>query len=145
MNNMIETWLQQQGVEATYLPMMNLFIGCLLIIIISMLSYYIERYQLLKSITLIITKTQNTWDDLFLEHNVFTRAMQIIPFIVILLPSILFTGLLTSGLFLRYPFLDVFIMIFYMLQLPMANLLLLLLYLILVLLYLSNKHFYHRN
>jgi miniconductance mechanosensitive channel len=87
MNNLIETWFHQLGMSAAEQPIMNSLISSLLILILSALSYYIARSYFLKSIKIIITKTKNTWDDLFLQHKVFTRAMLLVPFIVILVTT----------------------------------------------------------
>ena len=84
MNELISTWLSQQGIEAQYLALATKLTGTLTILLIAALSYYLAKYQVLKVVKKVIVRTKNTWDDLLLEHNVFTRLVLLVPFIVIL-------------------------------------------------------------
>lgn len=84
MNELLSTWLTQQGIQAQYLPLATKLLGTLLILLIAALSYYLAKYQVLKIVKKVIIRTRNTWDDLLLEHKVFTHLVLLIPFIVIL-------------------------------------------------------------
>jgi len=84
MNELISVWLSQQGIEAQYLALATKLMGTLVILLIAALSYYLAKYQVLKVVKKVIVRTKNTWDDLLLEHNVFTRLVLLVPFIVIL-------------------------------------------------------------
>jgi len=84
MNELLSTWLTQQGIDTLYLPLTTKVLGTLIIILIAALSYYLAKYQVLKIVKKVIVRTKNTWDDLLLEHKVFTNLVLLIPFIVIL-------------------------------------------------------------
>jgi len=84
MRELINAWLTEQGITANYLEMSALSIGFTLIILISAISYYIAKYQVLKIVKKVILKTQNTWDDAFVEHNVLSRLILLLPFVLIL-------------------------------------------------------------
>jgi miniconductance mechanosensitive channel len=84
MNELISAWLTQKGISAPYLAITTTLSGTLFIFIVSAISYYIVKHQILKLVSKIIRRTTNTWDDLLLEHRVFTRLVLLVPFIVIL-------------------------------------------------------------
>ena len=84
MNELLSTWLTQQGIDAQYLPVTTKLLGTFIILLIAALSYYLAKYQVLKIVKKVIIRTKNTWDDLLLEHKVFTNLVLLIPFIVIL-------------------------------------------------------------
>jgi len=84
MNELLSTWLTQQGIDAQYLPLATKLLGTFIIALIAALSYYLAKYQVLKIVKKVIIRTKNTWDDLLLEHKVFTNLVLLIPFIVIL-------------------------------------------------------------
>ncbi len=85
MNELLSTWLSQQGIETQYLSLVTNLLGTLIIVCIAALSYYLAKYQVLKVVKKVILRTKNTWDDLLLEHNVFTHLVLLVPFIVILI------------------------------------------------------------
>ncbi|TWX58460.1 mechanosensitive ion channel family protein [Colwellia hornerae] len=84
MSELISTWLTNQGIAQAYLAMTTIFVGCMLIFIISALGYYLAKYQVLAFVNKIVSKTKNTWDDALLEHNVFSRFAFLIPLLVLL-------------------------------------------------------------
>jgi miniconductance mechanosensitive channel len=84
MSELINTWLNNQGMPPAYLAISTLIVGCLLIFIISSLVYYLAKHQILVFVHKIVTKTKNTWDDLLLEHNVFSRLAFLIPLLLLL-------------------------------------------------------------
>jgi miniconductance mechanosensitive channel len=84
MSELISTWLNNQGIAQAYLAMSTLVVGCVLIFIISALGYYLAKHQVLVFIQAVVSKTKNTWDDLLLEHNVFSRFAFLIPLLLLL-------------------------------------------------------------
>jgi miniconductance mechanosensitive channel len=84
MSELISTWLNNQGIAPAYLAMSTAFTGCLFILVISALGYYLAKYQVLVIVHKIVTRTKNTWDDLLLEHNVFSRFAFLIPLLLLL-------------------------------------------------------------
>jgi miniconductance mechanosensitive channel len=84
MSELISTWLSNQGVAQTYLAISTLFVGCFFIFVISALGYYLAKHQVLVFIHKVVTRTKNTWDDLFIEHKVFSRFAFLIPLLLLL-------------------------------------------------------------
>lgn len=84
MNELIQTWLTEQGVNEVYLNSSSLSIGLIIIFVISSLSFYIAKYYLLNIVKRIIIHSKNTWDDALIEHNVLNRMTLLIPFILVL-------------------------------------------------------------
>jgi miniconductance mechanosensitive channel len=84
MSEHINIWLNNQGIEQAYLAMGTMIVGCLLIFVISALGYYLAKYQVLVLVNKIVSRTKNTWDDLLLEHNVFSRFAFLIPLLLLL-------------------------------------------------------------
>jgi miniconductance mechanosensitive channel len=84
MNELISTWISNQGIAQGYLAMSTLLVGCLIILIISSIGYYLAKYQVLVFVHKLVMKTKNTWDDLLIEHNVFSRFAFLIPLLLLL-------------------------------------------------------------
>ena len=84
MSELISTWINNRGIAPDYLAMSALIVGCLLILIISSISYYLAKHQLLVFVHKIVSRTKNTWDDLLLDHNVFSRFALLIPLFLLL-------------------------------------------------------------
>lgn len=84
MNELITTWLLEQGVSDEYLEASIIATGLFIISFASLVSYYIAKNQILKIAHKLIVKTKNTWDDALIEHNVLTRLTLLLPFIFIL-------------------------------------------------------------
>ena len=84
MSELITTWINNRGIAPDYLAMSALIVGCLLILIISSISYYLAKHQVLVFVHKIVSRTKNTWDDLLLDHNVFSRFALLIPLFLLL-------------------------------------------------------------
>jgi len=84
MNELITTWLVEQGVSSSYLQMSTVGIGLIIILLLSTVSYYLAKNQILHLAHKIIVKTKNTWDDALIEHKVLTRATLLLPFVLVL-------------------------------------------------------------
>lgn len=100
MNELIKTWLIEQGVNSSYIETSAIGIGLFLIFFISTISYYLAKNFLLKIVTNLILKTKNTWDDALIEHKVLSRLTLLLPFILVLFltPLILPEGVLLANL-----------------------------------------------
>lgn len=90
MNELLSTWLLTQGVSQEHLTVSVMGCGLLIILFISIASYYFAKNKVLKLIHKIIIKTKNTWDDVLIEHKVLERLTLILPFILILFLTPLF-------------------------------------------------------
>ncbi len=84
MSELISTWINNQGIAPDYLAMSTLIVGCLFILVISSISYYLAKHQILVLVHKIVTRTKNSWDDLLLDHNVFSRLALLIPLLLLL-------------------------------------------------------------
>ena len=84
MNELITTWLLEQGVSTKYLEMVATTVGFFIIVLIAAVSYYFAKKQILNVAHKLIIKTKNTWDDALIEHKVLTRFTLLLPFILIL-------------------------------------------------------------
>ena len=84
MNELIRTWLTEQGVNNVYLNSGSLSIGLTFIFILSSFSYYITKHYLLAIVKRIIQQSKNTWDDTLIEHHVLHRMTLLVPFILVL-------------------------------------------------------------
>ncbi|MBL4941541.1 MAG: mechanosensitive ion channel family protein [Colwellia sp.] len=104
MNELITTWLLEQGVSGTYLDVSAMGLGLVIILLAATLSYYFAKNQILKIAHQLIIKTKNTWDDALIEHKVLTRLTLLLPFIVILFltPLIFSQGLLLATLLILF-------------------------------------------
>jgi len=85
MNELITTWLIEQGISSRYLEMSTVAIGLIIILFFSILSYYIAKNQIFNLVHKVISRTKNTWDDAFIEHKVLTRLTSLLPFFLVLL------------------------------------------------------------
>jgi miniconductance mechanosensitive channel len=61
-----------------------LLAGSGLIVIISAISYYLAKHQVLVLVHKLVVNSRNTWDDLLIEHRVFSRIALLVPFLLIL-------------------------------------------------------------
>lgn len=104
MNELIKTWLIEQGVNASYIETSAISIGLFLIFFICTISYYVAKNYLLKIVTNLILKTKNTWDDALIEHKVLSRLTLLLPFLLALFltPLILPEGVLLTNLFVIF-------------------------------------------
>lgn len=100
MNELIKTWLIEQGVNASYIEVSAISLGLFLILFISIISYYIAKNYVLKMVTSFILKTKNTWDNALIEHKVLSRLTVLLPFILVLFltPLVLPSDVLLASL-----------------------------------------------
>jgi miniconductance mechanosensitive channel len=100
MNELINTWLIEQGVNASYVETSAISMGLFFILFISFVSYYVAKNYLLKIVTKLILKSKNTWDDALIEHKVLSRLTLLLPFILVLFltPLVLPEGILLASI-----------------------------------------------
>jgi len=82
MYTLIISWLTEQGVTPDKLALSALLAGLSVTFIVCAISYYITKYKLLSLVGKIVSRSQNQWDDLILEHHVFERIALLLPLIV---------------------------------------------------------------
>jgi miniconductance mechanosensitive channel len=100
MNELISIWLNEQGLNSQYIASSAIAIGLSLIFLISSLSYYLAKHQLLNLMNRLIINSKNTWDDALIEHSVLSRMTLLLPFVLILFltPLILEASSISSTL-----------------------------------------------
>ena len=100
MNELISIWLSEQGLKSQYIASSAIAIGVSLILLISSLSYYLAKHQLLNLMNKLIINSKNTWDDALMDHGVLSRMTLLLPFVLILFltPLILEASSLSSTL-----------------------------------------------
>ena len=100
MNELIKTWLLDQGINSSYIETSAMSIGLFLILFISAISYYLAKNYLLKVVTKLILKTKNTWDNALIEYKVLSRLTLLLPFILVLFltPLVLPPGVLLASM-----------------------------------------------
>lgn len=80
-------WLKEIFIDAGLSSGLSVFLSTLglviIVLILSWLSNLIAKSVILKIVTRIVKKTTVTWDDVFLEHKVFTRLSHFAPALVI--------------------------------------------------------------
>ncbi|MBL4911117.1 MAG: mechanosensitive ion channel family protein [Alteromonadaceae bacterium] len=98
MKELISAWLTEQGISAAYLSITTTTISGLIIFILCALSYYFAKHQVLTVVHRLVIASRNSWDDLLIEHKVFTRIALLFPLIVLLflIPHLLPTQSLFS-------------------------------------------------
>ena len=85
MQVLITSWLTEQGVHESYITLSGVIIACLLILLFCSISFYIAKNYVLVLIHKLTTASKNTWDDVFFDHQVFSRISLLVPFILLLL------------------------------------------------------------
>ncbi|TWX74223.1 mechanosensitive ion channel family protein [Colwellia sp. C1TZA3] len=85
MQAIITSWLTEQGIHAPYIVLSSVIIGCLLILLLCSVSFYIAKNYVLALIHKLISTSKNTWDDHLFDHHVFSRISLLVPFVLLLL------------------------------------------------------------
>ncbi len=84
MKEFISAWLVEQGVNQTYLSFTTEAVSSIIVFLLCGLSYYLAKHQVLAVVHRIVAASRNEWDDMLIEHKVFTRIALLFPFIVLL-------------------------------------------------------------
>ncbi|WDD98990.1 mechanosensitive ion channel family protein [Thalassomonas actiniarum] len=84
MHEVLTMWLADKGVSHAYLPLTVLLGGSGLILLISAIGYYLAKHQVLVLVHKLVLGTRNSWDDLLIEHQVFSRIALLVPFLLLL-------------------------------------------------------------
>ena len=101
-------WISSYGLDFSAADMLSRGLLFVLIIILSIIAYWLAKHLILKALAAIIGRTTTQWDDVILKKKVFNRLAHLAPAIVIyMLISIPFEGYewltsLISGLALIY-------------------------------------------
>ena len=104
MNELITTWLTEQGVSQSYLELSAIGIGLAIILLFATVSYYLAKHQILNLAHKVIVKTKNTWDDALIEHKVLIRLTLLLPFVLVLFltPLVFPSGLIFADILVLF-------------------------------------------
>ncbi|WP_448565730.1 mechanosensitive ion channel family protein [Thalassotalea ganghwensis] len=84
MLSLISEQLTDYGVSASHLELVTILVSTIAMLTICAFSYYLAKYKVLTTIKTVVIRSRNTWDDLFLEHQVFKRVALMLPYIILL-------------------------------------------------------------
>ena len=83
----IKNWLQLQGVSENLLVQSSYLTAIVIIVSLSIAANIVAKRFMLKGLRVLITKSKNQWDDIFLRDKVFHRLSHLAPALVIFLGS----------------------------------------------------------
>jgi miniconductance mechanosensitive channel len=81
----IQETLRDMGVGESIAPMVSHGIVVLFILILCLAAYLITRTVLMRSISYVAQRSKTQWDDLIMEHKVFSRLAWLAPALVVYL------------------------------------------------------------
>lgn len=100
--NSISDWLLKLGISPATINKIGGITDFVVVLLSSIIVYYITKYVIIRIIKRIALKTANNWDDALLEHRVFQRMAFLVPGIMIYqsIPVTLdeFTGFIPAAL-----------------------------------------------
>ncbi|MGB0893234.1 MAG: mechanosensitive ion channel family protein [Parashewanella sp.] len=84
-------WLLTHGLNATLAEMLTALIMLSISSTLVWFGYLIAKRVFIRSIHILIKRTKATWDDVLMEHQVFSKMLHILPFMVLsqLMPYVL--------------------------------------------------------
>jgi miniconductance mechanosensitive channel len=93
MLEIIKNWMTTQGLDVFTADISARGLIFLLIIVLSLIAYWLAKHFILRGLAAIISRTATQWDDIILRKKVFNRLAYLAPAIVIYLSiSIPFQG-----------------------------------------------------
>ncbi len=82
-NTILVNWLTGLGLSHEYAVILREFFWVIIIVILAILSFYIARYFIIKTVHIIVARSKTKWDDILAEKRVFIRLAYLAPAIVI--------------------------------------------------------------
>ncbi|NLE01922.1 MAG: mechanosensitive ion channel, partial [Fibrobacter sp.] len=103
MIELIQSWLLTLKISPHYSTLISKIIVSFLILLLSVIAYYVVKRVVLKTIQKSAKLTKNKIDDLLLEHNVFNTAVLFVPLIILFyaIPGVFNENLTLSAIFIR--------------------------------------------
>ncbi|REL37103.1 mechanosensitive ion channel family protein [Thalassotalea euphylliae] len=84
----MQQWISEQlillGLPNQYLELGTSVAGIVLLLLLASASHYLVKHRLLVLVQKLVQRTKNTWDDLFVTHQVFTKISLLVPFFLII-------------------------------------------------------------
>ena len=85
MLEIIRDWIIGQGLDLSAANLLARALVFVLILIVSVIAYWLAKHFILKGLAAIISRTATQWDDMILKEKVFSRLAHLAPAIVIYL------------------------------------------------------------
>ncbi len=79
----IQVWMQEQGIGGKWAEGLSVLTALALILLVSFVIAWIARRLILSSVHSIIRRSENKWDDILVEKNVFAWLAHLAPALVI--------------------------------------------------------------
>ena len=93
MLDILRSWIIDQGLDLPVADILARSLIFVLIIILSLIAYFVAKYFILKGLTAIINRTTTQWDDMMLKKKVFNRLAHLAPAMLVYMSiSIPFEG-----------------------------------------------------
>ena len=83
MLQVLESWIIDNGIESSIANILSRGIIFFVIIIFSLIAYWVAKRFILKIVTTIVSKTATSWDDVLLKKKVFNRLAYLAPAVVL--------------------------------------------------------------
>ena len=82
-NTILVNWLTGLGLSQEYAVILREFFWVIIIVILAILSFFVARYFIIKTVHIIVARSKTKWDDILAEKRVFIRLAYLAPAIVI--------------------------------------------------------------
>ena len=79
----LNDWLIHMGMESGWAKGISDFSGFIVVIIIAILSFYLARFIIVRTVHQFAKRSSSHWDDAFVNRNVFSRLSYLVPAIII--------------------------------------------------------------
>ena len=81
--NWIEGLLINAGIAEPWIPYFKLAIGIASLLLFAVLSYFIAKQIIVRSIHKFFEKTSTQWDDILIDYQVFSKLAHVVPAVII--------------------------------------------------------------
>ena len=90
-NTILLDWLTSTGLSHANASLLQETIGVFVVIIISVLGFFIAKFLIIRTLHLVVARSKNQWDDILAEKRVFVKLAYLAPAIIInfLIPYVL--------------------------------------------------------
>ena len=79
----LRNWLTEQGLGSGNAALVASVAGSAVVLLLSLLAYYIARNVLLRAVKAAARRTDTKWDDALVEARVFSRLSHLVPAVII--------------------------------------------------------------
>lgn len=82
-NTILLDWLTSTGLSHANASLLQETIGVFVILIISVLGFFIAKFLIIRTLHLVVARSKNQWDDILAEKRVFVKLAYLAPAIII--------------------------------------------------------------